>query len=161
AKLVPDAPTGNLLITTAPHIYSPRSSEMEPLQSWIEAGNTLVVLAGLSDTPEWSMGEGLDPQFLQHIKAMTGLSFTQIPQTSPQQTTPQQPATPRDNLLALTRLGEPIRSESSPNGEHPLLDGVRSVLAVSEFSSATWQAASDRSVLLELASNHESGVPAL
>ena len=60
ATLVPGVPTGNLLITTAPHVYPLRNSEAEPLQSWIEAGNTLVVLAGLSDTPEWSMGEGLD-----------------------------------------------------------------------------------------------------
>ena len=177
ATLVPGVPTGSLLITTAPHVYPLRSSETQPLQSWVEAGNTLVVLAGLSDTPEWSMGEGLDGKFLEHMKTMTGLSFTQIPAAAPpaepaqegekqEETKDTKDATPqastsRDNLLALTRLGEPAKSESSPNGEHPLLAGVKSVLAVSEFPSATWQAASDRAVVLELTSDHSSGVPGL
>lgn len=171
ATLVPGVSTGNLLITTAPHVYPLRSSETEPLQSWIEAGNTLVVLAGLSDTPEWSMVDGLDVQFVDHMKEMTGLSFTQIPPPAPPaepakegETPPSAtpPATPNnDPALAVTRLLEPVRSESSPNGEHPLLDGVRSVLAVSEFPSSQWQASSDRAVLLELASDHEAGVPAL
>jgi hypothetical protein len=167
ATIVPGVPTGNLLITTAPHVYPLRNSEVEPLQSWIEAGNTLVVLAGLSDTPEWSMGGGLDVEFVDHMKDMTGLSFTQIPPPAPPVEPPKEGETPPpapstgDNLLAVTRLLEPARSESSPNGEHPLLDGVHSLLAVSEFPSAQWQASSDRAVVLELASDHDSHVPAL
>ncbi|MGH8240058.1 MAG: DUF4350 domain-containing protein, partial [Steroidobacteraceae bacterium] len=167
ATIVPGVATGNLLITTAPHVYPLRNSEVEPLQSWIEAGNTLVVLAGLSDTPEWSMGGGLDVQFVDHMKDMTGLSFTQIPPPAPPVEPPKEgepppPApTTGDNLLAVTRLPEPVRSESSPNGEHPLLDGVHSLLAVSEFPSAHWQASSERAVVLELASDHDSRVPAL
>src|SRR5690349_1647620 len=57
AAATASAPTGNLLITTTPHIYPLRRAEGQPLQEWIEAGNTMLVLAGLSDTPEWSMGE--------------------------------------------------------------------------------------------------------
>lgn len=178
--------SGNLLITTAPHVYPLRSSEAEPLRSWVEAGNTLFVLAGLSDTPEWSMGEGLDAGFLAHMKTMTGLTFTQIPDPAQKkegegkdgevkageaekgdakegdtkQGDSQQQQSARDALIALARLAEPLRIESAPNGAHPLLDGVQSVLAVSEFRSARWQASSD-SVLLELASDHASGTPAL
>jgi hypothetical protein len=167
ATLVPAVPTGNLLITTTPHVYPLRGAEAAPLQNWIEAGNTLVVLAGLSDTPEWSMGEGRDAEFMDHMKTMTSLSFKQItPDPPPAQTakegeTAQPQPTTRDALLAMTRLGEPVRTLSSPNGEHPLFEGVRSVLAVSEFPSAQWQASSDRSVLLELASNRDSRAPAL
>lgn len=164
--------SGNLLITTAPHVYPLRNSEAEPLRSWVEAGNTLFVLAGLSDTPEWSMGEGLDAGFLAHMKTMTGLTFTQIPdpaqkkegdtkQGDTKQAAAQQQQNARDALIALARLAEPLRVESAPNGAHPLLDGVRSVLAVSEFRSARWQASSDYAVLLELASDHASGTPAL
>jgi hypothetical protein len=167
STLVPGAPTGNLLITTTPHVYPLRGSEAAPLQNWIEAGNTLVVLAGLSDTPEWSMGDGRDAEFMDHMKTMTSLSFKPItPDPPPAQTakegeTAQPKPTTRDALLAVTRLGEPVRTLSSPNGEHPLFEGVRSVLAVSEFPSAQWQASSDRSVLLELASNRDSRAPAL
>src|SRR4029453_9571495 len=43
ADATPGTPTGNLLITTTPHVYPLRSSETQPLQEWIEAGNTLLV----------------------------------------------------------------------------------------------------------------------
>jgi hypothetical protein len=167
STIAPDAPAGNLLISTAPHVYPLRGSEEQPLQAWIEAGNTLLVLAGLSDTPEWSMGQGADPRFMEHMATMTGLTFEAIPPPAPppkegeknQQDEQQQ--TTRDAVLAVTRLVDPARFESSPNGEHPLLAGVRSILAVSEFPTARWQASSEQSVVLELASDHESGVPAL
>jgi hypothetical protein len=161
--IAPTAPTGNLLITTAPHIYPLRNSESQPLQDWIVAGNTLVVLAGLSDTPEWSMGDGVDPEFLDHMQTMTGLSFKSIPRDPPKEAEGEEApqATTRDAVLAVTRSIEPSRYESSPNGSHPLLDGVRSILAVSEFPTERWQASSERAVVLELASDHKSGVPGL
>ena len=163
STIAPDAAAGNLLITTAPHIYPLRGSEEQPLQSWIGAGNTLLVLAGLSDTPEWSMGAGTDQQFMDHMQSMTGLTFKAIPAPAPppkegEQT---QQQTARDAVLAVTRLADPARYESSPNGAHPLIDGVRSIMAVSEFPTAQWQASSEQSVVLELASDHTSGVPAL
>ena len=68
---------GNLLISTTPHLHPPRDSERGPLRDWIAAGNTLLVVAALSDTPEWSMGEGADPAFMQHMEAMTGLTFVE------------------------------------------------------------------------------------
>ena len=162
ATATPGAPTGNLLITSAPQVYPLRSSEVGPLQSWVTEGNTLLVVAGLSDSPEWSMGEGLSADFLEHMKSMTGLTFTPLPLNEPakEPETQQAPST-RDTLLAVTRLVEPERIESAPNGEHPLLEGVESILSVSEFPSAHWQASSDRSVILELASNHDTKVPAL
>jgi hypothetical protein len=161
ATITPTAKTGNLLITTAPHIYPLRDSEAQPLQDWITAGNTLLVLAGLSDTPEWSMGEGVDAQFMDHMQTMTGLTFKMIPRPAPKEGDKVQQPTTRDAVLAVTRLVEPTRYESSPNGEHPLLDGVHSIRAVSEFPTAQWQVSSERAVVLELASDHTSGVPAL
>jgi hypothetical protein len=161
ATITPAAKKGNLLITTAPHLYPLRGSEAQPLQDWITAGNTLLVVAGLSDTPEWSMGQGADPQFMDHMQTMTGLTFKMIPPPQPKPGDKVEPAAPRDAVLAITRLVEPARFESAPNGKHPLLDGVRSILAVSEFPTAQWQASSDRGVVLELASDRKAGVPAL
>jgi len=157
----PAAKTGNLLITTAPHVYPLRGAEAQPLQDWITAGNTLLVLAGLSDTPEWSMGQGVDVQFMDHMQTMTGLTFKMMPPPEPKKGGKIEPATTRDAVLAVTRLAEPMRYESAPNGVHPLLAGVRSIQAVSEFPTAQWQASSDRAVVLELVSDHKSGVPAL
>jgi hypothetical protein len=162
ATIAPTAPTGNLLITTAPHVYPLRNSEALPLDDWIAAGNTMVVLAGLSDTPEWSMDTGVDPQFLEHMLRMTGLTLKEFPPPVPKEGEAGKEATPpRDAVLAFTRLVEPERIESAPNGKHPLLDQVQSIMAVSEFPSARWQASSERSVVLDLASDHKSGVPAL
>jgi uncharacterized protein DUF4350 len=164
STIVPDAPTGNLLISTAPHVYPLRGSEEHPLQNWIEAGNTLLVLAGLSDTPEWSMSQAVDPRFMDHMESMTGLTFKAIPPPAPpepKEGEPPQQQAPSDAVLAVTRLVDPAHYESSPNGEHPLVAGVRSIQAVSEFPTAHWQASSEQSVVLELASDHQSGVPAL
>ena len=94
---------------------------------------------------------------------MTGLSFTQIPPPSQ----PVEEARSAAGTVDARRPaggdapGRAAAPESSPNGEHPLLEGVQSVLAVSEFPSAHWQATSDSSVVLELASDHDAGVPAL
>jgi hypothetical protein len=174
AQATPGVPTGNLLIATTPQVYPLRTSEAEPLRKWIESGNTLLVLAGLSDTPEWSMGEGIDPEFSGHMRAMTSLTFTQILPPKPpekEEGAKDDPGAKDDEqdadaagdspLLAVVRLAEPERTESVPNGTHPLLRDVHSILAVSEFPSYRWQASSDRSTVLELASNHESGVPAM
>src|SRR5690606_26897120 len=50
----PSMGTGHLRISAAPHDYPIRASEQARWRDWIAAGNTLLVLAGLSDTPEWS-----------------------------------------------------------------------------------------------------------
>jgi hypothetical protein len=153
-----ETPTGNLLITTVPHVYPIRDSEAQPLSAWIGCGNTLLVLAALSDSPEWSLGEGADPDIMQHMKIMTGLTFEAI---VPAQIATEKMGATVDPLLAVRRLAEPKHTKLSPNGAHPLLDGVKSMLAVSEFPSAQWQAASDLAMLMELAGDHEAKVPAL
>lgn len=173
-------PTGNLLISTTPHVYPIRNNERDALWSWTSAGNTLLVVAGLSDTPEWSMGESADSELLAHMKTMTGLSFTQVMPDAPAETKNETAAKQEsaeesedeseetsadrarlDAFAAQTRLEEPQRSQFSPNGSHPLLDAVQSVLAVSEYPSAQWRASIEDALLLELANERETGVPAL
>jgi len=47
---------GNLLITTLPVATPFRLQEARALDHWIRAGNTLLVLAALSDQPDWGRG---------------------------------------------------------------------------------------------------------
>ena len=185
------SPTGNLLISTTPHLHPPRDSEIAPLRSWIAAGNTLLVVAGLSDTPDWSMGEGIDRQFMQHMKSMTGLTFTQVgapdgtslaeaPDAAPQQgenraapveEQSEETAAERrrraikaaqDAVAALQKLQEPLTFRMVPNGPHPLLAGVQSVQALSEYPTSQWRAESDSAeLILELAQNGTSQEPVL
>lgn len=183
--------TGNLLISTTPHIYPVRDSEAAPLREWISAGNTLLVVAGLSDTPDWSMGEGIDNGFMEHMQTMTGLVFTQAgAQASAQgsdggesnksdegeegqgeedqgekdQSAAPEPEPPsaRDVIAATTKLAEPLRFSMVPNDGHPLLTGVKSVAALSEYPTAQWRASSTMvDLVLELAQDPVTGEPVL
>jgi hypothetical protein len=167
--------TGNLLISTAPHLYPVRDSEIAPLRDWISAGNTLFVVAGLSDTPEWSMGEGLDPAFMTHMYAMTGLSFEQH-QDAPGELVESENGEPgaaqpgagtgrptlAEAMNALERVAEPLKFEMTPAGPHPLLAGVSSVAALSEYPTAKWHVSSTTSSLvLSLAHDPATQVPVL
>jgi hypothetical protein len=169
--------TGNLLISTAPHRYPMRDSEAAPLRDWISAGNTLLVVAGLSDTPEWSMGEGLDADFMKHMEAMTGLRFVQADDETPaaadEETTQaaaetesaDKPETANPVPLAnpFQKLDEPLRFSMAPNGEHPLLRGVKRVDALSEYATAKWRVSTSTmsDLVLELASDPQTGEPVL
>lgn len=215
-ELTAAAPTGNLLISTAPHIYPLRDSETGPLRDWISAGNTLLVVAGLSDTPDWSMGEGADPGFMRHLRAMTGLEFvvaqpeaatpnatgahdqpgdagfeqkdseaadrnsdesaTDARSTSEQDTddgqspdaqnraaSDEKPEVgPRQSRASFQKLAQPLHFELVPNGAHPLLEGVKTVAAISEYPSSQWRASSSTGdLVLELAQDPASGEPML
>lgn len=156
------AASGNLMLITAPQVYPLRGSEVAPLKSWVMRGNTLLVVAGLSDTPDWSMGEGADPEFIANLRSMTDLSFQQAPTpglpagaktgADPQadaEPKPEQPAEPaepekdsvsiQDAVEAATKFDVPQRFEMQPAGPHPLLDGVAKVGALSEYPSSKWQ----------------------
>lgn len=175
--------SGNLLLSTTPHLYPPRDSEVWPLQEWIMDGNTLLVVAGLSDTPDWSMGEGLDSDFMANMQSMTELRFEQVPDVKPPTPAAPSPApaplagqpangpppakppapTIQKSMAAASKLHEPKRFEMKPAGSHPLLDGVATVGALSEFPSAKWRAwlRESGSAVVELAHDPVSGAPVL
>lgn len=217
------AADGNLLITTVPHLLPVRSSEQMALRLWVERGNTLLILAGLADTPEWSMGEGYDPAALANLSAISGMDFVQVTgvepprdakmadgpasevakgteqdveddaQTSrdradadsaaaasstsaaPPAAPPAEPTTSDGagqraksarNLSTVLRNGgrfaTPVRHELIPNGTHPLLSGVRSVVALSEYPSEQFHAEADEvSVVLELARDKDADEPVM
>lgn len=172
---------GNLLISTTPHIYPVRDSEAALLRDWISAGNTLLVVAGLSDTPDWSMGEGGDSGFMEHMQAMTGLQFTQVGEgddkveddgdSSAESKSDQKdksaaperaPPRAQDIIAATAKLAEPLRFSMVPNDGHPLMEGVKSVAALSEYPTAQWRASSSMvDLVLELAQDPVSGEPVL
>lgn len=172
--------TGNLLVSTAPHLYPIRDSEVLPLRDWIQQGNTLLVVAGLSDTPDWSMEEGVDVAFLEHLQVMTQMSFSQTPDDletdaqsaegdTPEAESEQMPDEApsnennswRDVVDARTKLDEPQRFEMSPAGAHPLLEGVDKVSALSEYPTAKWDGWFNETGAMELAHDPGTGAPVL
>lgn len=50
----PFARSGNVLVTVMPHYELPDRDDMNSLLDWVSEGNTLVILAGLNDTPAWT-----------------------------------------------------------------------------------------------------------
>lgn len=182
-----EAESGNLMLITAPQVYPLRGSEVAPLKSWVMRGNTLLVVAGLSDTPDWSMGEGADPEFIANLRAMTDLSFQQAPtpglppgaetgeapkaDAEPKQDEPAEPAEPakkdsvsiQDAVEAATKFDVPQRFEMQPAGPHPLLEGVEKVGALSEYPSSKWQGwlQGTGQVVVELAHDPVSQSPVL
>lgn len=155
------APRGNLLITTMPHLIPARANEVEALHAWIAHGNTLLVLAALDDTPEWTVPSA---SFLQQLAAVTGLTFTAAgaeaegSAAGPENTRarPPEPFGP-----------PPVAAGSEivlrPTGEHPLLAGVESLHAVSDAPSALWieRPAGADPLVVRLAAERETGLDAL
>ena len=113
--LTGDFPTGNVLVLTLPGSTSLLSRDVVPLHLWVRRGNTLVVLAALCDGPDWAGGAQLR-SMRGDIAMLTGLEAVGAGQG-------------RGDFLAT-----PSVSSWRPSVRHPLVEGVRSVEAVSDRS---------------------------
>ncbi len=67
---------GNLLIVTLPTRESFRTDEFGPLDRWLRAGNTLLVMAAISDNPDWAAFRG--NYAAGDINLITGLEFETV-----------------------------------------------------------------------------------
>lgn len=129
------AATGNLLIVTLPAVSAFRTEEFRPLDTWVRAGNTLLVLAALSDYPDWAFASGRP--VVGDLSLLTGLEFD---------TARGQPTEPRaaDNdvgarIAATARaFAQPQRGTLVPNGLHPYFEGVRTAVALSDYPAQVW-----------------------
>jgi len=129
--------TGNLLIVTLPMLEPADASEFSQLETWIQRGNTVVVLAALDDTPGWAVSSGgsivdeLERLARVHMDAVSG---------SP---------TARRSLQSLLT---PEHPDLMPIGRQPLFDGVKTLATSSEYAASHWLAVPvDASPLLEVA----------
>jgi hypothetical protein len=116
---------GNVLIMTLPAELPFHAAEWEALDRWTAAGNTVLVLAAMDDTPRWALGRDPRPA----LQRVSGLRF-ETDGTKRDQTTAQQL---RDWL-------QPRPIPFGPQGDHPLLRGVASLYAVSELPAENWLA---------------------
>lgn len=141
-SLLPN-PTGNLLLITLPQEVPARALELQKLASWVERGNTLLIMAAIHDTPPWSLE--VEPLLKEKVEQLTGMHVDT-------------PATAKADLKTL--LAE--RLDIVPRGEHPLLAGVRHITAAAKLPArgANLQGP-DGTLALELASRADSGEPAL
>jgi len=131
------APTGNLLITTLPHRYGARQRELENLWSWVASGNTVLALAALADTPDWSLplaGGDLPGA----IESIAGVGF-EVPPSEPDLAARAKPVE-QTAIDVYKRLTKPTLHRIVPNRSHPYFESVREVVAESEYYASEWRA---------------------
>jgi len=140
---------GNLLIMTVPVATPFRVQEAGAVDHWIRAGNTLLVLAALSDTPDWGRG---GPSIHNDLQLLTALDFEAVSRAVGSQN-----AAAR-MVEASRELAQPQRGTLVPNRPHPYLRGVQSVVAWSDYPPQAWTVRVPRDgFVLSLAHQSETG----
>jgi hypothetical protein len=187
ARLAPAGRDGaSLLVLTLPGAGPIQTRELLPLDRWLRDGNTLLVVAALSDAPDWSAASAGADAF--DLKAVTGLEFESLPQRRARIAVEGQRAGRGDRRAAVPRVGEPgvgpdaggragsrgesrllarpaqavaepVRREGLLEGRlEGLLDGVESLVAESDFRTTPWAVRMPYDgLVLELARERESG----
>jgi hypothetical protein len=137
----PDLPaSGNLLIVTVPAAAPFTAAERAALARWVEAGNTLAVLAALADTPDWAFASGTTAA--ADVGTLTGLTLEPVTGASPR-------------AAGQPRTLVPAR----PGG---WLDPVRAAVALSDHPATRWRALlPHEGFVLALAREQQSGAEVL
>ena len=145
--------SGNLLISTLPFGIVPHVPEYAALEAWVRAGNTLLILAALDDTPLWS---AVSDNFVPQLQRLSALRFVTTLNPAVDPVT----GTQLDQRAVMTPAGSEIVLNAS--GRFGLLEGVRRLATRSPLPSTQWQAlATDSSPVLELARRADNAQPAL
>jgi Domain of unknown function (DUF4350) len=163
--------TGNLLVVMLPATTAFRTDEAAALDSWVRAGNTLLILAALSDRPDWARSNrGLagDLQLLSGLEAQAphdpaaarpGMRLSPAHPTGTAAAAAGQPAA---NNIRARALAEPQRSALIPNRPHAYFDGVQEAVALSDFPPLNWTVQVPRDgFMLALAHEASSGAGVL
>jgi hypothetical protein len=153
--------TGNLLIVSAPTVNAFKPSELQTLDRWVRSGNTLLLLAALSDRPAWSLTGTAHGD----LRQLTGLEFEPARHRAGSKSAPHHNpgAAPRRlDDQPFQPLAQPLVSTLVANRPHPYLTDVGSALAFSDFQNEPWEVTLPRGgFLLSLAHQREHGAGVL
>lgn len=160
-------PRGNVLVATIPFKRGARPSELEALRDWVRGGNSLIVAAGLFDTPEWAYRQF---NALGELHQLTGIRI-QVADAEEAEDADEADEADEANEVEdeaapgvnpFQRLDEPRTGALVPRGDHPLTRGISRVLAVSEYPAGQFVALTPPNTsMLALMSDEESGEGAL
>lgn len=150
------APSGNLLIITLPYKYGTRQRELEQLWSWVAGGNTVLVLAALADTPDWTMAH-VSSNLPEDVESITGVRFF-VPLPDDELAARSEPVDVETVVDAFKRLAKPTLHRIVPNRRHPYFEGVHEVVAESEYFASEWRASPPlHDFVLSLAHDADTG----
>ena len=156
--------TGNLLISTTPVTTAFGVAEAAALERWLHAGNTLLLLATLSDRPDWALGGFVSGD----LRTLAGLEFMPHAAGEPAGESSAKAGAgarhaPRDDAVARAwrdaqELERPQQLVLVPSGESPYFAHVRSALALSDYPPHAWDVKVPRAgFVLTLAQQREGG----
>jgi len=159
---------GNLLVVTLPAATGFTTAEFVPLDRWVRAGNTLLVLAALSDNPDWAFSQG--GLASGDLNLLTGLEFETVRSREARIVKRTHPAVPgsqgkdaaskarADTVAAFRAFAEPQRISMVANRPHAYFDGVRTVESLSDYPHQIWTVKVPyEGFVLALAHERESG----
>jgi hypothetical protein len=122
--------TGHLLIVALPARERVPTAELPRLDAWLRQGNTLLVLAALADAPQWAGERGATFELF----ALTGIDF-RLEQGAAADIDPATRRAPRPGPPLL----RPEQHAARATLPHPLLEGVQTLQARSEFVRPRWK----------------------
>ena len=131
--------SGNVLLVTLPAVTPFKTEELQSLQSWIRAGNTLLVLAALSDTPGWAFGAARPAA--TDLALLTGLELEMVRNRAPRGSATKPGADEVGVRVAATAkaFAQPRRVALVPDGPYAgYFDAVRTATALSDYPAQAW-----------------------
>jgi hypothetical protein len=132
--------TGNLLVVTLPAVTAFRTEEFRPLDTWVRAGNTLLVVAALADDPDWAFSAGRSTS--NDVTVLTGLEFETVRNSQLRSSRPAKPRAIDDvgaRIAATAKaFAQPQPGTLVPNGPQRYFAGVRTAVALSDYPSQAW-----------------------
>lgn len=156
------APRGNLLIVTLPARGAFNTAEFLPLDRWIRAGNTMLVLAALSDSPNWATEIG--GYAWADVNLLTGLEFETVRARAMRRAAREGRPPPKEEGKeeAFRAFSEPARTYIEPNRSHAYFEGVSNVVALSDYPRRPWTVKVPyQGFVLSLAHDRETGEGAI
>jgi Domain of unknown function (DUF4350) len=157
-KALPAA--GNILIVTLPAVAVFKMEEFRPLDRWVRAGNTLVVMAALSDNPGWATSLGGLPTGATpgDLDSLTGLEFESTRLRDVRIGRKSDVRAP----VGVRHFSEPKRQVLVPNRDHVYFQDIHAVIALSDYDSLSWTVKVPyEGFVLSLAHQKETGEDAL
>jgi hypothetical protein len=142
---------GNLLIVMLPAALPFGNEEATALDRWLRQGNTLLVLAALSDRPAWARASGvldsdlhlltgLETERVRPERAASARAGRAAPQRSGGDARKESGG---DSVAALVRAARPLlkprRDTLVPNRSQRYLEEVRAVAGLSDYQPYRWK----------------------
>lgn len=136
------AARGNLLVVTLPSEVPFRNDEAAWLDGWVAQGNTLLVLAALSDRPAWARNSGV---LEGDLRLLTGLGIESVrparaAAAARDHARSDSGGDPAHELVRAARLQlKPRRDTLLPSREQRYLEDVHAVAGFSDYPARSWK----------------------